>query len=223
MMDMNYSQLIAKKPINRTAVIVALISGLLAAALALFILRHPFFPGDLAFTHFWQSHANPPLTDAMKAITYIFGDWRAAVLTTVAVIIIAWKVGKTAALAVALSGLLTLFNYLFKSLIARPRPSAGLVKVLVQESNYSFPSSHAFFSIIFLGIIIYILNKQLKKGPLKLVLSLLLAFLILVVGFTRVYLGVHWYSDMLAGYLFGAFFLCLLVLGFESWNRRRPV
>jgi membrane-associated phospholipid phosphatase len=156
----------------------------------------------------------------MKAITLVFGDWKASLLTGLCVLIFAWKIGIAEAVTVALAGIFILFNFLFKLLIERPRPSANLVDVMIKETNFSYPSSHAYFSILFLGIIIYLLNKYLTNGPLKLALSLFLGFLILVVGLTRVYLGVHWYSDMLAGFLFGGFFLSLLIMGYNLWKQR---
>jgi undecaprenyl-diphosphatase len=204
---------------NRIAIITAILCGLLAIALTIFISRSAFFPGDLAFTHFCQSLANPVLTALMKSVTYIFGDWRAVILTAICTVVIGVRIGKREGVVVALAGILSLFNYVFKLLIGRPRPSADLVSVMVHETNFSYPSSHAFFSILFLGFVIYIINKNYKSGPLKSIIVWLLGLLILVVGLTRVYLGVHWYSDMLAGFIFGGFFLSLLILGYERWRQ----
>jgi membrane-associated phospholipid phosphatase len=190
--------------------------------LTIYLHQTAFFPGDLGFTHFWQSLANPALTAVMKGITYLFGDWRAALLTGIGTVYFAFKVGLAEGVMVALAGSLTLINFLLKLLIARPRPSSSLVDVMVVETNYSYPSSHACFAILFLGITIYLLNRDLRPGLLKRSLRVFLGALILVVGLTRVYLGVHWYSDMLAGFLFGGLLLSLLILGYAKWKPSHP-
>jgi membrane-associated phospholipid phosphatase len=209
--------------LSRKAIVIAVILGVAAITFSIFIQRENFFPGDLSVTNFWQSLANPTLTLGLKGLSYIFGDWRAALLTTVCVVLILWRIGKREALMVVMAGLLSLLNYLFKALIGRPRPSSDLVQVMIQESNNSFPSSHAFFSILLLGTIIYLLNKHLKKRALKITLSIIIGFLIVLVGITRIYLGVHWYSDVIAGYIFGGFFLTLLIMGYETWQGRRAL
>jgi undecaprenyl-diphosphatase len=207
--------------LNRKAIVIAVILGVAAIAISLFIRHENFFPGDLSVTDFSQSLANPTLTSGLKGLSYIFGDWRAALLTTFCVVLILWRIGKREALMLVLAGLLSILNYLFKALIGRPRPSADLVQVMIKESNNSFPSSHAFFSILLLGTLIYLLNKYLKKRVLKITLSIIIGFLILLVGITRIYLGVHWYSDVIAGYIFGGFFLTLLIMEYEIWQSHR--
>ena len=218
MVDMSISDRKIKNQINRTAIISAILSCLLAIALTIFISRSDFFPGDLAFTRFCQSLASPALTAVMKSITYIFGDWRAVILTALLTVFWGWRIGKKEGVMIALAAILSLFNLLFKLLVGRPRPSADLVSVMVHETNCSYPSGHAFFSILLLGFIIYLINQHYKRSLRVLIISWLLGLLILVVGLTRVYLGVHWYSDMLAGFLFGGFFLSLLILGYERWQ-----
>jgi undecaprenyl-diphosphatase len=180
------------------------------------------FPGDLGFTHFWQSLADPVLTTVMKGITYLFGDWRAVLLTGIGTVYFAFKVGLAEGVTVALAGSLTLIIFIVKLLIARPRPASSLVNVMVVETNYSYPSSHACFAILFLGITIYLLNRDLRPGPLKKSILIFLGVLIGVVGFTRIYLGVHWYSDMLAGFLLGGFLLSVLILGYMKWKQSHP-
>jgi membrane-associated phospholipid phosphatase len=210
-------------PLNRKAIAIAIMLGVAAIASSLFIQRVNFFPGDLAVTNFWQTLANPTLTAALKGFSYIFGDWRAALLTTFCVLLVLWRIGKREAVMLAMAGLLSLLNYLFKALIGRPRPSVDLVLVMIKESNNSFPSSHAFLSVMLLGTLIYLLNSHLQKRVLRITLSVILGLLVLLVGLTRVYLGVHWFSDVIAGYIFGGFFLTLVIMGYEIWQQRRSV
>ena len=167
---------------NRKTIAIAAVLGIAAIAFSIFILQEKFFPGDLAVTDFWQSLANPTLSATFKGFSYIFGDWRAALLTTFCVLLILWRIGKREALMVVMAGLFSLLNYLFKALIGRPRPSADLVQVMMKESNNSIPSSHAFFSILLLGTLIYLLNKHLQKRALRITLSMILGLSILLVG-----------------------------------------
>lgn len=83
--------------------------------------------------------------------------------------------------------------------------------MLVEESGYSFPSGHSFVSIAFYGFLIYlIINSKLKKQT-KIVLSIVLASLILLIGISRIYLGVHYPSDVTAGFIGGAIYLMIFI------------
>lgn len=80
----------------------------------------------------------------------------------------------------------------------RARPTLGH---LVVEYSYSFPSGHAATSMILYGSLILILPALMQKKYLRSLLQLILAFIIINVGISRVYLGVHFPSDILGGYL----------------------
>ena len=99
-------------------------------------------------------------------------------------------------------------NLGLKELAARPRPDAALA--LVQETGYSFPSGHAVFAAAFFGALIVLLGRWrcLDGRPmLRRAAQGALLLLILAVGASRVWLGVHWPSDVTGGFLFGAFYL----------------
>lgn len=98
-------------------------------------------------------------------------------------------------------------NRWLKALINRPRPDADR---LMEAHGLSFPSGHAMSSIAFYGFLIYLTWRLTPKNPvLRWVLTLVLVLLILAIGLSRVYLGVHYPSDVVAGYLAGA--ACLAV------------
>ena len=158
----NYQEKRSLNRINRKALTTAALLGIMAAAFSIFMVRNAYFPGDLPVTEFCQSLASGPLTSMMSAVAYIFGGWRAALLVVVFIILTAWRMGKARAGLIALAGLITTSNYLFKALIDRPRPSTQLVQVLAKESGQSFPSSHAFFSMLVLGSLIYLLSWLLQ-------------------------------------------------------------
>ncbi|KHE72885.1 phosphatase PAP2 family protein [Halobacillus sp. BBL2006] len=107
-----------------------------------------------------------------------------------------------------------------KLIFERQRP-----EVLAQYDGvgFSFPSGHSTGSMVFYGFLIYlIVISRLKKGW-KWLINILLVLLILSVGSSRIYLGVHYFTDVLAGFLFGLAWLaiCIAALEITLWNQRR--
>ena len=114
-------------------------------------------------------------------------------------------------LTISLSTLLMMSG--LKFFFNRPRP---LIPLLKQVPGLSFPSGHAFMSFIFYGMLIYIVYLEVKNKWLKGLLYFVLGLCILLIGFSRVYLRVHYASDVLAGFCFG--FMALIIL---LWLLRR--
>lgn len=104
-----------------------------------------------------------------------------------------------------------LFDLLIKSWVHRMRP----LMELLQVSGYSFPSGHAVLSTIFFGLLIYAFKDYFTNKILKAVYIGVNIFLFMLIGFSRVYLGVHWLSDVLAGICLGIFWLTFLILLFR--------
>ena len=115
-------------------------------------------------------------------------------------------------LLLAASGVLPLLlNLGLKEWVARPRPDAVLA--LVEETGYAFPSSHTVVATAFYGALIYLLGQWdafPNRPALRRAIQGALALLILAVGASRVYVGAHWPSDVIGGFLFGG--LCLATL-----------
>jgi membrane-associated phospholipid phosphatase len=106
--------------------------------------------------------------------------------------------------AVALSSLVLMV--LLKNLFRRRRPLAPL---LTAARGLSFPSGHAIMSVTFYGLLIYILQHTVSEGWLSGSLSGIILLLIFLIGFSRVYLRVHYPSDVLAGFIIGLLWLFL--------------
>ncbi len=104
-----------------------------------------------------------------------------------------------------------LFEVIIKFLMQRERP----INALIEISGYSFPSGHATMATIFFALLLYAFKNDIKNRVLKILFisGTILAFLL--VGLSRVYLNVHWFSDVLAGFALGLFWLTLLVLIFK--------
>lgn len=120
--------------------------------------------------------------------------------------------------AVALSSLALMFG--LKHLFGRQRPAHPLLQ---EAAGLSFPSGHALFSVTFYGLLIYLIYKSHYARPLKILLMGLLVLLILTIGLTRIYLKVHYATDVIAGFCVGFLWLvfALAVLNrLEAYSRK---
>ena len=178
------------------------------------------FPGDLAVTLFLQGFPASPLRVFAQGVSFL-GAPTIAAATALASAAGLWIAGRrTDGLIIAGTLLPDLLNQGLKVLIDRPRPPEGLVQVWELAGGGSFPSGHAFHAILFLGVAIFIVRRHTKNRWPKALLSLLFASLILLMGLSRIYLGVHWASDVLGGYLIGGLFLYLILLFYPSDRSR---
>jgi undecaprenyl-diphosphatase len=143
--------------------------------------------------------ANPGLTQSLETITTL-GNIFLVVLVAVTVGVILF-IGKNwwrlLALFLAVAIGQAVLNIL-KVIFQRPRPKTDMYVF-----SYSFPSGHVFSATVIYGFCIYLTFRFIKNATVKWMVSALLALLILLIGFSRVYLGVHWLSDVLAGYATG--------------------
>ena len=99
-------------------------------------------------------------------------------------------------------------NTLFKYIFRRDRPS---VLKMITQGGYSYPSGHAMISVSIYGYLLYLVNKCIMNKWLKIILNILLVLLILSVGVSRIYLGVHYASDIVGGFLLALVELILFI------------
>ena len=109
-----------------------------------------------------------------------------------------------------------IFSSLGKLALHRPRPGVALYL----ENTFSFPSGHATIAIVFYGFLVYILFRQIKKWKYKINALFFGTILILAIGLSRLYLGVHFLSDVWGGYLLGALWL-LIGITISEWLQHR--
>ncbi len=108
---------------------------------------------------------------------------------------------------------------IIKYIVRRPRPEDI---ALISETGYSFPSTHAVMSMAVFGLIIYFTIKYAKSNALKISVSIAFPIVILLVGISRVYLGVHYFSDVVAGWLLGATLtLGMMIIARIIYHNRR--
>lgn len=118
------------------------------------------------------------------------------------------KVNKMRIKMIIIIGSTVLLNLILKFIIRRPRPDH--IK-LIKQGGYSFPSGHAMISIALYGFLIYAVNKMIKNKILKICLTVILTIIIISIGLSRIYVGVHYPSDILAGYLLSMTILLLTI------------
>ena len=104
--------------------------------------------------------------------------------------------------------IITILNQLLKRILRRPRPTEFR---RVEETGYSFPSGHSMVSMAFYGYLIYLIYRYIKNKYIKWSLIVLLSILICLIGISRIYLGVHYTSDVLGGFLLSISYLVVYI------------
>lgn len=104
--------------------------------------------------------------------------------------------------------IITLLNQLFKFILQRPRPTEFRI---IDAGGYSFPSGHSMVSMAFYGFLIYLAFRYIQNKSLRNILMIGLSCLIVLIGVSRIYLGVHYTSDVLAGFVFSIAYLLVFI------------
>ncbi len=147
-----------------------------------------------------------PLTAIMKGITNLASAYALIAITIASFVFIRnKKIGKCITVNLVLS---TLLNQILKYVVQRPRPEGYMI---INENGYSFPSGHSMISMAFYGLIIYLIWKKIKNVKIKYLLCGLLSILIPLIGFSRIYLGVHYASDVIGGFAISIAYLVLYI------------
>lgn len=193
--------------------------------LALFAHFTTYFKWDLRLSQFSQSLDAPGVLAFMRAVSFVGNDWHPYALASLTIIVLFAFRFRSEAAGLALStGGSTLLNRLVKIVIARPRPSTGLVTVFSDLETRSFPSGHVTFYVCYFGFLFFVAYAVLPRGSLARRMSLvLLALPVVFVGLSRVYLGAHWPSDTLGAYLFSGLWLGLSLEMYRRWKQRMTI
>ena len=181
-------------------------------ALTTLVLIFPHSVVDLEFSEEIQEHHNHFLDFVMKSISWFGLMYSSITLVTLSSILFYFCKKRRTAYYCSSTLLIGLITYIIKILVDRPRPGKQLVRVIMDAQHQSFPSGHVSFYIVFFGFIAFVLHhhKWLNSIVRKIIIFFCL-FLVLTVPISRVYLGVHWFTDVLGGFLLGMLFLWLLI------------
>jgi len=162
-------------------------------------------------------HINPANTSIMIFFSNL-GEAVSIIAIAIAVMLILFIIkNKREPICIAVNlALIAGINYILKEIIRRPRPD---ILRLIPETGYSFPSAHAMVSIGFYGFFIYLICKKVKNKAIKYIASVLLSLLILFIGISRIYLGVHYATDIIGGWVIGA--ICLIIFIKYIYNNKK--
>ena len=202
---------------NKPSVRLAAIAAFMLLALAVFwliiheVLVEKEYEVDTVVIHFISAYTSPWMTGFMKAITFLASS---AFLLPAYILLVGWflfhRKKKKVALNVALNGITGfLLVFTIKNIFRRDRPMNPLATRL---HDYSFPSGHTTSGFIFYGLLIYLVWQSKLSVLLKCILSILLLFLSILIGISRIYLGMHFPSDVIAGFCLGFVWLSISLL-----------
>lgn len=205
--------------------ILALLGLVLAASAFVFVelledmIEDPLIPLDIFVYEGMQRLRSPGLDAVLIAITEL-GDTGVVIMVTA--IVAFWLVWRGAWRTLiywltAITGA-SVINTAIKAALARPRP----VELYLQgASNWSFPSGHSTVNAVLYGCLAMIIIRECRPGQ-RIPVAVVAAILIVLIGFSRLYLGAHWASDVLGGFVFGAMWLALLSL-FYMYRQAEPL
>ena len=192
-----------------------LIQFILFTLLAWFVHVNPILPVDIVITREFQENTFPLLNNFMIAVSYLGNNSIVFVILIVLTALIFWlvRLRLEALLIIALSLVSALFNVAIKLLVSRPRPTVRLVDVLQTATGASFPSGHVMSYVAFFGLLFSLSLILFRRDRFwHYALLIISALFVILVGPSRIYLGDHWASDVLGGYLFGG-----MLLGISLW------
>ena len=179
-----------------------------------------FFPGDKTITRKLQKQRNPFFRKLMIAISEP-GFPKFGIPLTFSLAGIFWALRfRLEAIFILISSSSNILNWMVKRLIRRPRPTEELVTVARVINEPSFPSGHVMHYINWFGLLTYLLTANWRSGKLRNFLITLCITMIALIGPSRIYLGAHWPSDVMAGYVYGGLWfggVMTIYLRFKAW------
>ena len=192
--------------------IIAAISLVIFSKLAEDVIFNELTNFDNSIVNFVWGFRTPVLTTIMKVFTFLGSAYTVVPITLIGFYVLYRKLKhywEANLLVITLAGG-WLLNVVLKYSFHRQRPS---LSSLVTATGYSFPSGHAMLGAVFYGFLAYIFYLNLRK-PYRTISVALFAVLVFFIGLSRIYLGVHYPSDVIAGYMAGTFWLasCMLAL-----------
>ncbi|MNJ92861.1 undecaprenyl pyrophosphate phosphatase [compost metagenome] len=179
--------------------------------LAIFVGNHPINGFDISISRFVQQFRNSTLDQIMIGIS-AFGNvsiaFASIVITSALFFIFKYKREAIFVMAISFTGVIT---FSLKRLFNRPRPTDEYVTLIESYKNHSFPSGHTLSYVVFFGFIIFLMQ-QLKRIPsyLRNMITVFAYFMFIVGPISRIYLGAHWFTDIVGGLLIGLIYLLQL-------------
>ncbi|MGN1312385.1 MAG: phosphatase PAP2 family protein [Bacilli bacterium] len=170
------------------------------------VMNKSIYIDNIVYDFICDNFMSERMTNIVKILTSL-GSALVIIILTI-VLFIAIKNKKIAISVVINLIVITILNNLLKIIFLRPRPD---VNNLILESGYSFPSGHSATGMAFYGYLIYLIYKYVNNKKIKIPLIIFLSLIIVAVGLSRIYLGVHYASDVLGGFLLAIVYLIIFI------------
>ena len=196
-----------KKVLNKK-ILWAVISFILFVILTILVLLKVTNKFDSAIDSYMISIRNDALTNFMVIITNIGGSYSLISITFLAILVAIIKQKRLPLNTMINLVIVFLTSQIFKLIIHRPRPT-GIF--LTHANGYSYPSGHTMVSFAFFTFVAISLCEKIKNKTLKLFIKIATAILIIMIGFSRIYLGVHYLTDIIGAYLLGTSYLLVFL------------
>ena len=209
-MGQNNYNLNNKKKTPLSPLIILMIIGLAGfAVLAYFVVMEGELPFDDPIRHTFYSARQPGLNTLAELVTYA-GQWPTIVVICLLLLIYP-KTRSAYGIPATMAAILTqLLEKTIKNIVCRPRPDISLH--LVEQGGYSFPSGHSITSMAVYLLLFILIMAYMKSGGKKTALLIITLFLSFGVGISRIYVGVHFPSDVLAGWFGGLMMIAVVLL-----------
>lgn len=178
-------------------------------------------PGDVRIATWVQGwHGSLPQLLADFGNGFAAGPTAIAIWLALLLGSVAMRRNLDTAFLFALGVLRWLGSLTLKELLVSPRPEASQIAVHGQFGGYGFPSGHTLTATCLGGAILLIANRRIPRGVARRIVSIIAVLLPLITGFARVYVGAHWPSDVLGGWLWGSIALMIAWAISERMVRR---
>lgn len=178
------------------------------AAISYFVMTQDTLAFDTIVREYIYGLRSDGLTAFFTIVTYL-GNWQTITLICCGLLVFP-KFRLSFGIPMSVTAVLaTSIQKVLKSAFHRQRPELSLH--LIQQGGYSFPSGHSFTILVFYGLIIFLCRKNIKDKRVSNLITILLSCLIFLIGFSRIYLGVHYPTDVLGGWILGFSFLMLFI------------
>lgn len=171
------------------------------------------FPGEADVSDWVQSWRTSWLDTTMKGISAP-GSTMVALPLSLAVLAGLFVYGRRIEAVVVLisTGSSTVINGALKEIIAKPRPTSDVIEVLQEFDGFSFPSGHVTYYVVFLGTLAAVLTSPMAATATRTLILVLTAVTLLAIGVSRIYLGAHYWADVVGAYAFGAVVVAVSVV-----------
>ena len=179
--------------------------------LAVFAAVYDRFPTDLWLMHRFQDIESPTFARTLNWAADIVTGWHRLVVVAAGVVCLLLARRWLGAVLLLVSPSAGLLGIAVKEIVGRPRPNPDLVSFTTGSQSLAFPSGHAVSAIVIYGLLFYLITVFVSQPALRLLGQAVCLWVILFTGMERVYIGVHWPSDVLGGYYLGGLVLGALI------------